>query len=247
MLRQGSATLRVANEHTMVTAGFDIVHQPFTWTRMDRGEIEVVVSAPGIVIEKADGNFDRQCSASNAPANYVIIQQDDGLFAYYWHMKAGSVTSAAVGQRVQEGEYLGLVGSSGSSTEPHLHFELRDEGGAVVDPFAGQCGASTSLWKHQWPAHADARLTEVASSSPQPVFAGGCSASISDSPNYKNVFNPAKPYLRGRPFGTNAHKSGWDNASLIATVGASIIIESAVLIIYGARVQTNAVGYQWEL
>ena len=41
----------------------------------------------------------------------------------------------AVGQGVAAGETLGEVGSSGCSTAPHLHFEVRGPDGAVVDPF----------------------------------------------------------------------------------------------------------------
>ena len=55
----------------------------------------------------------------------------DGSVAWYGHMKAGSLTNKAVGQTVSSGEYLGIVGSSGNSTGPHLHFGIRVNGKAV--------------------------------------------------------------------------------------------------------------------
>ncbi len=85
----------------------------------------------------------------NPPANYVVVRHDNGLLGYYWHLKKGSVTTKDLGARVAVGEKLGFVGSSGFSTGPHLHFEVRDGGGAVVDPYAGACGVATTGWTHQ--------------------------------------------------------------------------------------------------
>jgi murein DD-endopeptidase MepM/ murein hydrolase activator NlpD len=55
--------------------------------------------------------------------NFVVVLQDDGLLAYYFHLKRGSV-AVTPSQRVACGQLLGMVGSSGDSTMPHLHFEL---------------------------------------------------------------------------------------------------------------------------
>jgi murein DD-endopeptidase MepM/ murein hydrolase activator NlpD len=60
----------------------------------------------------------------------VRLQHDDGTVTVYAHMSQLLVT---VGQRVTAGTYLGLEGSSGHSTGPHLHFEVR-VGGRPVDP-----------------------------------------------------------------------------------------------------------------
>jgi murein DD-endopeptidase MepM/ murein hydrolase activator NlpD len=145
--------------------GTDFVLSPFWWRMMDGKEAEVVAAAPGRLIARTDGNYDRQCKFGTASAgNYVVIQQDDGYFAYYFHMKKGSVISRSIGSRVAAGEVLGLVGSSGSSLLPHLHFELRTAssfGGATVDPFAGTCGARNTVWKHQ-PEKLDTEIIRVA-------------------------------------------------------------------------------------
>jgi murein DD-endopeptidase MepM/ murein hydrolase activator NlpD len=146
--------------------GTDFVLSPFWWRMMDGKEAEVVAAAPGRVIDKNEGNFDRQCNFSGAsPGNHVVIEQDDGLFACYFHMKKGSVTSLSIGSRVAAGDVLGLVGSSGTSFLPHLHFELRTASGFIngqtVDPFAGTCGATNTLWRHQ-PEKLDTEIIRIA-------------------------------------------------------------------------------------
>lgn len=62
--------------------------------------------------------------------NVVIVDHADGSQTLYAHQ---SRVGASVGQTVQAGEVIGFVGSTGRSTGPHLHFELRRDGQAV-DP-----------------------------------------------------------------------------------------------------------------
>jgi murein DD-endopeptidase MepM/ murein hydrolase activator NlpD len=154
--------------------GIDIATWPFAWTMMDRREVEIIAAAPGTIISSHDGEFDRQCGLNQSQANHVIIRQGDGVDAFYWHMKRGSVTSKPVSARVARGEYLGLVASSGNSTGPHLHFEL-SAGNNTVDPYAGACGDRRTSWQHQ---HEDAHTdllriaTHSAQPSPNPIACG---------------------------------------------------------------------------
>jgi hypothetical protein len=64
-------------------------------------------------------------SLENPTGNYVMLNLGHGRFALYAHLQPGSV-HVKEGQRVRTGQVLGLVGSSGSSTFPHLHFHLVD-------------------------------------------------------------------------------------------------------------------------
>jgi len=109
--------------------GTDIFSWPFPWSRMDNDEILVVAAAPGIMVLREDGHYDRNCSVTGMPWNAIYIQHSDGSIAWYGHMKKGSLTPKQVGQWVAAGEYLGVIGSSGSSTGPHLHFELHAANG----------------------------------------------------------------------------------------------------------------------
>ena len=127
--------------------GTDYFIWPFPWRMMDEGDISIVAAAAGVVLLSSDGNPDRSCAMGDLPWNAVYVRHDDGSVAWYGHMKRGSVTARQPGERVETGEYLGLVGSSGSSTGPHLHFELHDAAGRVVDPKNGACNAAPDLWQ----------------------------------------------------------------------------------------------------
>jgi murein DD-endopeptidase MepM/ murein hydrolase activator NlpD len=132
-------------------SGVDIFLWPFPWTRMLDEDVEVVAAAPGVLLFKDDGHFDGSCDAGDAPWNAVYLEHADGSVTWYGHMKNGSVTDKGVGEPVAAGERLGLVGSSGSSSAPHLHFEVHDAAGAVIEPFAGDCRPGASSWAEQRP------------------------------------------------------------------------------------------------
>ncbi len=62
--------------------------------------------------------------------NAVIVDHGSGVFTGYWHLQAIGVRA---GERVEPGQLLGEVGSTGLSTGAHLHWELRING-VAVDP-----------------------------------------------------------------------------------------------------------------
>ena len=67
---------------------------------------------------------------SNSYGNYVVVSHGSGNTTLYAHMSSRSVSA---GQYVQQGQVLGITGSTGNSTGPHLHFEIT-EGGVRVNP-----------------------------------------------------------------------------------------------------------------
>lgn len=132
--------------------GTDYVLWPYPWKRMQEEVMEIVAAAPGTIIDKRDGNFDLNCENNGNPLwNGIIIEHADGSQAWYWHFKSGAITSKNIGDTVAEGEYLGAAGSSGSSTIPHLHFEVYDASGNLIDPYEGSCNSMnpSSWWASQ--------------------------------------------------------------------------------------------------
>ncbi|MEU3775832.1 LysM peptidoglycan-binding domain-containing M23 family metallopeptidase [Streptomyces sp. NPDC032472] len=70
-----------------------------------------------------------------AYGNQVVIRHADGKYSQYGHL---SQLSVSVGQTVAAGQQIGLSGSTGNSTGPHLHFEVRTgpSYGSDIDPLA---------------------------------------------------------------------------------------------------------------
>ncbi|GGO38310.1 M23 family metallopeptidase [Streptomyces lasiicapitis] len=87
---------------------------------------EVQAVAAGTVVEAGWGG---------AYGNNVVIRHNDGTYTQYGHMSSLSVT---VGQAVTPGQQIGLSGSTGNSSGPHLHFEARTgaDYGSDIDPVA---------------------------------------------------------------------------------------------------------------
>jgi Peptidase family M23 len=81
--------------------------------------------------------------------NHVVIAHANRQETVYGHLKRGSI-SVRVGERVLAGQQIGLTGSSGNSSGPHLHFTARWRGD-VYEPFAGPCRAGASGWANQVP------------------------------------------------------------------------------------------------
>jgi murein DD-endopeptidase MepM/ murein hydrolase activator NlpD len=167
--------------------GTDFFTWPFGWSKMDNSDVEVIAAAPGTIVFKQDGNFDRSCGMNSNPWNALFIRHADGSQAWYGHMKKNSVTPKLVGSTVARGEYLGIVGSSGSSTGPHLHFEVHDASNAVIDPWAGTCNTISSWWSAQRPYY-DSAVNALTTGSAAPVFPSCPNAETS---NAKTQFSPS--------------------------------------------------------
>ena len=106
---------------------------------------ELYAPADGVVVSTADGGRDHR-SRSSWPAltgmilasfarelagtrfvlgNNVVLELAPGVYAALGHLQRGSV-AVRPGERVRRGQVVGRCGSSGNSSEPHLHFQLMD-------------------------------------------------------------------------------------------------------------------------
>jgi murein DD-endopeptidase MepM/ murein hydrolase activator NlpD len=103
----------------------------------------VLAVASGMVVRVKDGIPDNtpghvgaealKLSLDTIAGNLVVLDLGEGQFAYYAHLQPGSLR-VKVGKRVRRGEVLALVGNSGSSFEPHLHFEVT----TLSEPMVGE-------------------------------------------------------------------------------------------------------------
>lgn len=134
---------------TFINPTSGIISSPFGWrihpitgaSRFHSGidiaddyDTPVVASAPGVVTHAGwiDGY-----------GNAVIIEHEGGWSTLYGHFAEIHVMS---GQTVSTGHLIGGQGSTGNSTGPHCHFEIRDPSGTPVDPalFVPELGGAVS-------------------------------------------------------------------------------------------------------
>jgi hypothetical protein len=180
--------------------GTDIFIWPFPWQKMAQSAVRIVAAAAGTIIGKSDGNSDQGCAfCTGCNWNAVYVLHSDGSVAWYGHMKLGSLTTKMVGQSIAAGEYLGIVGSSGNSTGPHLHFEVytNNSYSQLVDPWGGPCNSFnglTSWWTNQQPYYVST-LNKVMTHFAAPAMPG-CPAG--EAVNEKtNFINGETIYLGG--------------------------------------------------
>ena len=95
----------------------------------------VFAATEGVIVGILDGlpdnapsTFPPNPTLQTAGGNHVVVRIGDGKFALYAHLQKGSVTKLGLtkGQRVRRGQVLGLLGNSGNSDAPHLHFHVMD-------------------------------------------------------------------------------------------------------------------------
>jgi|GEM_PF-482029 len=151
--------------------GQDIAIWPFSWNLVAGNYAQVVAAQGGWITFKQDGNFDMNCGFGGGDWNAVYLQHNDGSVTWYGHMKNGSLTAKPIGAWVNKGEYLGVVASSGQSTGPHLHFEVYDAAGNLIDPNAGPCNAlgGTNWWKDPTPYY-NSKINAVYTHCAPPTF-----------------------------------------------------------------------------
>ena len=183
--------------------GTDIYTWPFGWYIMENNLVEVVAAEGGQIIHKEDGNNSYSCSLNGSNWNSVFIQHNDGTVAWYGHLKKNSLTHKAIGSYVSKGEYLGIVGSSGNSTGPHLHLEVytSESYSHLIDPFQGSCNHLSSnggLWTNQR-SHREPRLNAIFTHDKLPKV--GCHNV--EEPNLKNDFTPGQRVYLSRFYSDN--------------------------------------------
>ncbi len=97
--------------------------------RMHKG-VDIAAPQGTTVYSAAEGRIVRIGHQPEGYGNFIEMRHPNGMTTMYAHLSRIDVAS---GDRVLAGERIGLVGSTGYSTGPHLHFEVR-RGGTQVNP-----------------------------------------------------------------------------------------------------------------
>lgn len=110
--------------------------------------VPIYAAMDGFVLSSHDGEPDMNTELPNVPSNHAIINHGNGRIVNYLHFKTGS-TLVSPGDHVVAGQQIGMVGSSGRSSGPHLHFATYDNDNRY-EPFAGACRPGESGWYEQF-------------------------------------------------------------------------------------------------
>lgn len=127
----GQTTITSPLKSYVITATFKDPTYPFRNVSPHTG-IDLAAPMGTPIYAAAPGVVSWVRAGSTGYGNYVMVIHDDGLATLYAHMSRFGVTQD---QYVKRGDIIGYVGSTGFSTGPHLHFEVRLNG-IPVDPKA---------------------------------------------------------------------------------------------------------------
>lgn len=100
---------------------------------------DVLAVADGTVVEIKDGiveNVPNQPPAvpitlETVAGNHIDLDLGGRVYAMYAHLQPGSL-KVKLGDRVKRGQLIALLGNTGNSTEPHLHFQLMDRNSPLI-------------------------------------------------------------------------------------------------------------------
>ncbi len=122
-----SATGYIWPAKGVLTSGYG-----WRWGRMHRG-IDIANSTGTPIYASSAGVVEKAGWNNGGYGNVVDIRHDDGSLTRYGHNSRILVQS---GQRVQQGQPIAAMGSTGFSTGPHSHFEVHPSGKGAVNPIA---------------------------------------------------------------------------------------------------------------
>lgn len=113
-----------------MASGFGYRNDPFTKIRKFHAGMDFSAKTGTPIYATGDGVVARADAGATGYGNHIVIRHGFGYETLYAHL---SKYKARVGQRVQRGDIIGYVGSTGRSEAPHLHYEVKKEG-KVINP-----------------------------------------------------------------------------------------------------------------
>jgi murein DD-endopeptidase MepM/ murein hydrolase activator NlpD len=104
----------------LITQGYKFYHKA----------VDIANRGGGPIIAADSGSVIAAGWDASGYGNRVLIDHGNGMITLYGHLSALQVQA---GQRVNRGDQIGMMGSTGRSTGTHLHFEIR-QGGVFLNP-----------------------------------------------------------------------------------------------------------------
>ncbi|GAB2840077.1 M23 family metallopeptidase [Ferruginibacter profundus] len=99
--------------------------------KMKKGSKICAARAGVVTAVKEDSDVGGLKDAYLSQGNHIIIKQEDGSEAMYWHLKKDGVLVNA-GDTVKQGQHIGYSGNTGYTAFPHLHFQVYDKNGKNI-------------------------------------------------------------------------------------------------------------------
>lgn len=118
------------NDLSFMSSGWGVRLHPVYKVRMFHWGIDFVAPRGTNIYSTGDGIIESVINQGNGHGKHVIINHGFGYKTLYAHLSKFNVTE---GQKIKRGQVIGFVGSSGTSTAPHLHYEVF-KNGSNVDP-----------------------------------------------------------------------------------------------------------------
>lgn len=141
----GKKTALLDPETTAITSNFGLRVHPISGQNSNhngvdiagsKGSTNVIAVKNGIIFRVVTGCVEGDLKCGGGFGNHVMIEHQDGNYTVYAHLYEDSIT-VKEGDSVIAGEVIAKVGSTGNSTGPHLHFEVRvggQDSSSVQDP-----------------------------------------------------------------------------------------------------------------
>jgi hypothetical protein len=187
--------------------------------------VEVRAAASGVVDALRDGVPDISVTEGGSEAiagkecgNGIRVTHGDGWATQYCHLRRGSLM-VAEGDRVEVGQPLALVGLSGETSFPHLHFEV-SRGGQPVDPFVGL------------------ERTDACGPGPKPLWREDVMAVL----DYQPVVLPNAGIATAAPEMDDVERGGHQQSSLPVTAPALVLWVEGYWVQAGDRVHLTLAG-----
>lgn len=127
------ALMRTPVDGARITSKFGVRRHPIYNTQKNHNGVDFAAPTGTPIYAAGKGTVIFQAMAGGA-GNFIKIDHGDGLETRYMHLNAFA-EGQGVGSAVMQGQVIGYVGTTGGSTGPHLHFEIRTDG-AYVDPLS---------------------------------------------------------------------------------------------------------------